>query len=142
MTVRVPHFRINALRGSARLKINDNWRKQVCGRILFMNRDECEHRGFVADKRLRNEAKQFKIGRGELRLVTRTDHTNRQRGKAKRRRLQTLQEYQRMMDGLLNDDEPPLRFEAGQPFGKGEDFCHASPVSRSTASSFSLRIAR
>ena len=113
MTVRVPHFRIDALRGSARLKINDYWRKQVCGRVFFMNCDEREHRGFIADTRLRNEAKQFKIGRGQLRLVTRTDYTNRQRGKAERRGLQTLQEYERMMDGLLNDDEPSLRFEAG-----------------------------
>ena len=31
-----------------------------------MNCDEREHRGFIADTRLRNEAKQFKIGRGQL----------------------------------------------------------------------------
>ena len=64
--MRIPHVRVDTLCRGARFQIDHNRRQQVGGGILFVDRDQREDYGILSECRLRNEAKQFEIGRGDL----------------------------------------------------------------------------
>ena len=112
MAMRIPHIRVDTLCRGACFQIDHNGRQKVRGGILLVHRNQREHDGILTKRRLRNEANQFEIGRGDLRRVARLDDTNRQRRKAKSRGLKALQKHQRMLPRLLHDNKSPFGFKA------------------------------
>src|SRR5262245_60073206 len=118
MPVRIAKLGIDALRCRTGAQVNDDGCEQVCRRIFFVNRDQRENDRFFADARLGRKAEQLEVDVRNGWLIARLQDLRGKSREAEIRRIQTLEEYERMMLRLLNHNKSMLGFEAGHSFGE------------------------